>query len=665
MDFVHFLKSQRYRSRVPLRQLQFTVAVYRAIVVEEANVELLTEVVVPWDGKVFSPHETLDLYKDLTELTMRPTTAAGELHTLTAPGESAAATATINSPLSATAATAALGINTSGTTVGASASREQPASASPPNALALPSPRELAAQLRRPQSSFFTRPSLEDFIDRAEEDFPVDPPQGPSLLAPIILRQHRRDHQPNRKMFLMWASGDVVLPDENASNQVGSPPLRSTTAAAASGDTAGAKDAFAPAASTLPAIEVSAMAWKGVERVLCTLTAEVDEHVFTTRPSLNDVHTLFVDAAHIYTFRVTVSRAEAATTTTPGNPALSERLQTSLDTSAAPLDVVLANVRELSQYTEEQLELLEVSRDAVARRLLRQAALLLPPERGVTGPAGGGHGGVSGAGTAAGVGSGAAEDAAGGGRRRRSSLGLGPSGDRLGASLAATQRATGVGGVLLSRSTVMRGGHALPRGMCQYYVFGTVDRCVGVAESTLFLRCQLIEDDAAKSWLYDPCGTSSPSAVSEFSSQLAHLSTFLDHECVLDVDHVFNVPFDYNFVGAALPCSPLRLIVSAFTEGAAAEGIQSAVAYACLSLPIASPGRHVVQGALWAPHRSGVEFLRSVLLGGAPSLVDARQAGPPLAHRTGISVKEGLYADSVGSVEVTVNIMHHKNHDVF
>ncbi|KPI87143.1 hypothetical protein ABL78_3796 [Leptomonas seymouri] len=632
MNFVHFLKSQRYRSRVPLRQLQFTVTVYRALVVEEAHAELLAEATVPWDGKAFSPLEVLDLYRDLSRLTRQPPHAEElkEQTTETAPP--------------AAAATSGAGPSTPGP---AAARASCPAPSS--DEFALPTPCELVAQLQQPQSSFFTRPTLEDFIDCAEEDFPVDPPQGPSLLAPIILRQHRRDHQPNRKMYLMWASGEVVLP-EGMARALG-------PAAAAAAESTSSGDARASAAS-LPPLDADAISWQGVERVLCTLTAEPDESVFTARPSLNDVHTLFVDAAHIYTFRVTVSKAAARGETHPGM-SLGVTPKGALDAASTPLDIVLANVRELAQYTEEQCEKLEVSKDAVARRLLRQAAMMVPPERGTSGPA------VM---TASG-----ALSSEEGGRARRASfnfggpsgaLGEGGVGTAMGGlSVPAAQRGTGVGGALLSRPAVMRSGRLLPRGICQYYVFGTVDRCVGIPESTLFLRCQLVEDGATTAWMYDPLATSTPSAVLEFSSQLAHISTFVEHECVLDVDHIFNLPFEYSFVGTALPRSPLRLVVSAFTEGMAAEGIQSAVAYTCVSLPVATPGRHAVAAAMWAPHKTSVEFLQSTLIGGAPSLVDARQAGPPPSHQTGLNVKAGLYADSVGSVRLTVNVLHHRGHD--
>lgn len=671
MDVVHFLKSQRYRSRLPLRQLHFTVAVYRAIVVEEANVELLAEVTVPWDGKVFSPAETLRIYQDVARLTHRPTTSNGEVRAhLAGDGERAAAAAQQHPPASAAADALGLSPTARRSNTGAAATAASPHHQDGvPEVLQLPPLTDVVRQLQRPTSFFFTRPTAEDFIDAAEEDFPVDPPQGPSLLAPVILRQHRRDHQPNRKMYLMWATGAMHTTEGGHVVPVSAIDVAATAASSS------AVDPFAAPAASSPLVEVDAVHWKGEERVLCTLTAEQDEYVFTARPSLDDVHTLYVDAAHIYSFRVTVSRTAAAAAGSGAEEGRQTALRGGFDPSAAPLDVVLANVRELAHNAEEEYEQMEISRDAVARRLLRQAAMMAPAERG----------GSALTVTAAAATAQSPLPEEGGGRPRRASLGFRvPSptaaasaalaggldrsvsvayGGALGMSLAQT-RATGVGGALLSRSAaMMRSGHALPRGMCQYYMCGTVDRCVGIPEATVFLRCHVVEDGAAASWLYDPLTTSSPSAVCTFSSQLAHISAFVADASVFDVDHVFNLPFDYTFVGPAVSGSPLRLIVAAFTEGEAGEGLQSAVAYACVTLPIATPGRHSLTAAMWAPHKTGVEFLRSVLVGGAPSLVDVRQAGPPPSRRTGISVKEALYADSVGRVMVTVNIMQHRSLD--
>lgn len=671
MNVFHFASSQRYRSRLPLRQLTFTVAVYRAIVVEEDKAELLVEATVAWDGKVLSPAETLSIYKDVTHLSRRE----------------AAGTAPNNDKSDVQGGASALGLE-GAPPVSSPAIVPAPAPGPLlPNIPSLPALSDAIAQISKLQFFFFTRPSLEDFINQAEEDVPVDPSPGPSLLAPIVLRQHRRDHQPNRCMFLMWAAGELLVcgrppgaaspgPVGGGDDVAGGDSANGDSHAAAS-LTAHPTTAAAPllpsAAGMESSIDLDDVTWGGTERVLCTLTAEQDEYFFTAKPSLNKLHTLLVDAAYIYTFRVTVSRAGASVGqrepwagdgTRRGVPADGCLLPSSI----APLEVLLANVRDLAQSVAEQYESLEIGKVAVARRLLRQVVMMAPLERVGT------DGGATAAAAAASVSS-SSEVA----RRRRwqGTLGLSmpfsAAADRTGArgtmgnltSSSRSQRATSFGAALLSSTGVKRSALSLPCGSCQYHIFGTVDRCVGIAEWTLFVRCRLVEDDSVTPSMYDPhlTSSSSSSAVCEFISQLAHASTFVEGEFLLDVDHVFNLPFDYSFVGAALPSSPLRLIATAFTEGAAAEGLQAPVAYACVSLPIASPGHHTVTAPMWAPHKTGVEFLRSTLVGGAPGLVDVRQAGPAPAHRTGLNVKEGLYTDSVGTLHITVNIIHHKNQD--
>ncbi|KAK7196051.1 Meckel syndrome type 1 protein [Novymonas esmeraldas] len=668
MEFLHFAGSQRYRSRVPLQQLRFTVAVYRAIVVEEDKRELLVEATVPWDGKVFSPAETLSLYTSLTRLSRAETATTAPPPPVQCDDGTAAAP---DAP-----------VPTSHTLLPLL-----------PNMPSLPTAADVLHQLRRPQSCFFTRPSLEDFIDSAEEDVPVDPPQGPSLLAPVILRQHRRDHQPNRRMYIMWAAGEVRVP-----GQSGEPPATEQSEAVEGGpwphsaasphNVLAAASTVAETAATAGTADLEAARWVGTERVLCTVTAEQDERRFTAKPSLGEWHTLFVDAAYIYTFCVSVSHADAAAA--PGRRAASagEAAQRSATADAAlspssiaPLELLLTSVRDLALRAEEQYASLELGKDAVARALLRQAAMMALPERG----------GLDGAAATPSMAA-TASSAADSTQRRRGRAAAGhhsalhaTGADRGGAggvsaalasSSSRPHRGAASGVALLSRAGVMRSAPALPRGLCQYYVFGTVDRCVGVAEPTLFVRCELAEDGAAAAgataYAEPPppsaaspgtAPSSSSSTVATFTSQLADVGAVVEAESVLDVAHVFNLPFEYSCVGAVVPHSPLRLVVTAFTEGPAAAGLQAPVAYACVSLPMACPGRHAVTAPLWAPHKTGVEYLRSSLLGGAPALVDAHQAGPAAAHRTGAHVKLGLHADTVGTLHMTVHVLHHKNRD--
>ncbi|KAG5478762.1 hypothetical protein LSCM1_06166 [Leishmania martiniquensis] len=666
MEFFHFARSQRYRSRLPLRQLQFKVTVYRALVVEEDRAELLVEATVGWDDKVLSPPEILSLYKDAAHLSQRE--AAKAIPYSDKPCDPGDATAL--EPDGAPPACSPGAVPEPIT---------RPLLSLLPDTLSLPAPSDIVAQLRRLKFFLFTRPSLEDFINRAEEDVPVDPSPGPSLLAPIILRQHRRDHQPNRRMFFMWAAGELQVCGQPAGAESTAPvegvgcggadeeaqadALRkkgpATDAASSAHPTATA------AADVKSSIDMDDVTWSGDERVLCTLTAEQDERFFTAKPSLGELHTLLVDAAYIYTFRVTVSHADASAGWLgqwAGNGARQDVLADGRlsPSSIAPLEVLLSNVRDVARYVEEQCEALGVSKGALSRRLLRQAAMMAPPDRGGTD-----------------AGASASDPSSSGGARRRHRRGalgavmpLSPAADRAGAACSAkiaasssrSPHATPHGVALLPRVGAMRSTATLPHGLCQYYVFGTVDRCVGIAEPTLFVRCQLVEDEAAAASMYESLpSSSSPSscAVCTFSSQLAHAGTFVEGEFLLDIDHVFNVPFEYSFVGAALPCSPLRLVATAFAEGTAAEGLQAPVAYACVSLPTASPGRHALKAPMWAPHKTGAEFLCSTLIGGAPGLVDARQAGPAPAYRTGLNVKEGLYADSVGVLHITVSVLHH------
>ncbi|GET88821.1 hypothetical protein, conserved [Leishmania tarentolae] len=671
MNFSTFARSQRYRSRLPLKQLAFTVVVYRAIVVEEEKTELLVEATVAWDGKKLSPAETLGIYKDVTHLSRRE----------------GVETAPYRYKLGDQGSTAALGLDSALPASSATVPTPAPVPFVPllPNMPPLPALSDVITQINRLKCFFFTRPSLEDFINQAEEDVPVDPSPGPSLLAPIVLRQHRRDHQPNRCMFLMWASGEILVRGrpynsvstgrvggargvadgdsaDVCSHAADSLMAHSTTGAAPSPPSVTATDAGVDLS-----IDIDDVTWSGTERVLCTLTAEKDEYFFTAKPSLNELHTLFVDAAYIYTFRVTVSRAGAPAGQPEPVSGVGSRRGVPADgclvpSSIAPLEVLLANVRDLAESVAEQYESLEVGKLSVAHRLLRQVAMMAPLERA---------GADGGAATAAAASASSSEVAR---RRRRQGtfdrgMPFSATFDRTGTrSIVGTltlpsrsQGAASSGAVLLSPAGGQHRVSILPRSSCQYHIFGTVDRCVGIAEWTLFVRCQLIEDETVTPSIYDPLPTSSSSssAVCEFSSQLAHASTFVEGEFLLDVDHVFNLPFDYSFTGATLPSSPLRLIVTAFTEGAAADGLQAPVAYACVSLPIASPGRHTVTAPMWAPHKTGAEFLRSTLVGGAPGLVDARQAGPAPTHRTGLHMKGGLYVDSVGTLHMTVNVIQH------
>lgn len=663
MDFMRFSSSQRYGTRVPLRQLAFRVTVSRAYLIEDERPEVLCEVTIPWNSKLPSPSERLRLFQ--------------QLH-----GAMAAADSTTNS-------------NDGGWSAG-------------------PLVAEVTDELRRPASQLFTRPTVEDFIDAGEEDFPVDPPQGPSLLAPIVLRQHRRDHLPNNNMFIMWATGG--LGDDAAS---GAPrpsinPGGSTTTAHYS----------SPAL-----LDAALLRWVGEERVLCRLTAERNEGFFTARPSLNEPHTILVDAVHIYSFVIravdvaSLDTAEADgrhnsnsmsdSSTTVGHDAGGRRhhhrrtsasagggppdqnamahtmdvlsgrgaahlgLAVAATSALAAAEQVTESIRAVSAEAAGGMEALRLAPtpagadgsgwaedpDAQARRMLRDAAMAIADSRAalsalasaevVPAAAAGTTAAPSGivlSGTVGGMSATYDGSARGGGTVTPRRAGSGSS------TATATTAATVLGAVTGDR--------------VRYYVYGVVERTLGLPYDAVYLKCCLQQDT-------EPTSTSSSGGLPQFfleqeallsrgaggrvfSTQLAYAGAVTVEDYLVQVDHCFNVPFEHSYVDDALPKAPLRLAVAAFSEGFGGEGHQTPVGYCSVSLPVLAPGTHTVHCPLWTPHMTGSEFVKAVVAGGGPSLVDLRDSAAPVRGRTGIAVRQGLLADSQGLVTVTVNIVHQR-----
>ncbi|CAD2220804.1 Ciliary basal body-associated, B9 protein, putative [Angomonas deanei] len=403
------------------------------------------------------------------------------------------------------------------------------------------------------RSRFFTRPTAEDFIDIGEEDFPVDPPQGPSRLAPVILRQHRKDHQPNHNMFFMWASGGLKGGPDSPDD-----PLE----------------------------------WVGEERVMCTVMSEKDEKFFSARPPLNSFHTLLVDSSHIYSFKLEANFTEESRVDPIAPLAVGEGVE-----------VLAAEIN----HNNAILYAADENKEA-ARNQLKEAIRILSGDSNAQKPA------------------------------ERS---------------AALQTVV----PLKSKDFVA----APDKGRRRIFVYGVVERCLGIDQDCVFLKCQLLDENHPSGRGETLDGQCAPTLEGEgiiFTTQLSYAGRIIKDDFFVQVDHVFGVPFEYCYEDRLLPTSPLRLNITAYTEGAGGDGIQSPVGYCSVSLPTNVPGRHTVIGQLWTPKLTGKEFLMSTLIGGRPSLVDARQAGPPLDHRTGISSKEGMMTNNAGSVRVTVNIMH-------
>ncbi|CCW65062.1 unnamed protein product [Phytomonas sp. EM1] len=146
-----------------------------------------------------------------------------------------------------------------------------------------------------------------------------------------------------------------------------------------------------------------------------------------------------------------------------------------------------------------------------------------------------------------------------------------------------------------------------------------------------------------------------------FATQLAWAGRVLTADGVVEVEHVFNTPFEFVYTDGPGATGLVRLVVTAFSQGSDGGDPPSSVGYCCVSLPSAVPGRHRVQSPMWAPHRTGEEYVQSALVGGAPSLVDAWESGPPLSGQTGIGVKLGLTTDGVGTLHLTLNVIHQRS----
>lgn len=573
MDILRFSSAQRYKRCVPLRQFAFRVTVSRAFLVEEKVQDTLCDTIVPWDAKVPSPAERLALYQQ-TEQSI----AAAHQHQQDQ---------------------------------GIKATPEAMATSS-----LIPLP-EFVAQLSAP--SLFTRPCTEDFIDVAEEDFPVDPPQGPSRLAPIILRQHRAEHQPNRTMYFMWAmAGDP----EGTTTMAGGAIMPSTSQAT------GQQGEEMPAVGS----SSSGLRWTGQERVMCSITMERDGTYFTSKPSLNDVHTLIVDATFIYSFKVEAIKISPtdrmAGDFTAGQLAGSGGVDM--------LSAVMDEVDELyTRVNSDRTELQE------RRRLLRDAARMAADTRAAARERASGNVVPS---TAVPVhNTGLLMKGLTSTLTSDTRMALTHSGTR-------TRRAAMVSLFPEDSSTISS--------RCQFHIFGTIDRCVGIAQDTVFLRCQLQQDTAPKPKRGVSDGLRSGVANREnlLTTQLAFAGLYMD-DILVGPDHVFNMPFEHLFVDDRLAAAPLRLLVTAFTEGSGGDGHQAPVGYCAVSLPTAVPGRHALRCDMWVPHPTGREYLDAVFVGRAPSLVDPRQCGPSLGYRTGISVKSGMVTDSAGTLFLTVNVM--------
>ncbi|ORC89125.1 uncharacterized protein TM35_000131290 [Trypanosoma theileri] len=504
MDILRFYSTQRYASRVSLYDLSFCVTVWRAPLVDEEDTETLCSVTVPWDGKVFSPAEKLEMIRTATSLA--ESKEIKNHNNLTSTGEEEGIEMRYMQSL----------LGGSGHMI-------------PTTTEAI---KELHTQLEKPENAFFTRPSSEDYIHQTEEECPVDPPQSPSPLAAVILRQHRKQHQPSNKMYFMWAVGRIV-------------------------DTAGNS--------------LNNMRWEGEERVICTIAAEQSELYFTANPSINETHTLYVDSLHVYSFNITVTATEDS------------------NIASSRIPNLIRKINRMTLSVQDHLNLPHSARrDALQRMLLQQAVQLKSEEVGTD---------------------------------------------------STVKQIYTKGSSTFTQSP--------SKGTVRYHIHGTIERCIGIPEDGLFLRCQ---------WQYgneDRYNEESESVI--FTSQLASSGLVIVEDFIPLPVHTFNLPFEYHFEERVE--ATLRLLITVYSD----DGVgvqQSPVGYTALTIPHLLPGCHSLRASLWRPRPTGREFLRSAFVGGGPSLVDVRDAGP--SGKGVISVKHGMLTESSGEIELRLMVLQHR-----
>ncbi|EKF26834.1 hypothetical protein MOQ_009458 [Trypanosoma cruzi marinkellei] len=504
MDLFCFHSAQQYSSQVPLRKLLFCMTLWRALLVEENQREVLCSVTVPWDGKLFSPAEKLDMIR----------TVAAET------------TVGINER-------ASLQDDADGTEMEVMHTLLQGRASPIPDAVS--AAMQLKEHLEKSASALFTHTSSEDYICEAEVDCPVVPPQDPSPLASAVLRQYHTQHKTSNKMYFMWAIGGIHVP-------------------------LGAS--------------LTDMRWEGEERVICIITADKSEFYFTARPSINEMHTLFVDSLHVYSFKISVTAAKE-TASTPSET-----------------DGIIQKIRKIALRVKDHLYVPHSGRRQLLQQMLLQDAAAAA----------------------------AAMDA-----------------DEV--ALEA-EHASLTGG----RESFTRGRS---RGKVRHYIHGTIDRCVGVPEDALYLHCQWQQGTR------DEDNYETGNVDESFTTQLAFAGTAIMEDFIPVPVHTFNTPFEYHLDDVEM--TPLELIVTVYSE---TEGSQQApVGYTTMTVPHMLPGCHALRAPLWRPYQTGREFLRSALVGGAPSLVDSSDVAS--RSNTGMSLRHGLVTEPSGEVEARVMVLHH------
>ena len=189
-----------------------------------------------------------------------------------------------------------------------------------------------------------------------------------------------------------------------------------------------------------------------------------------------------------------------------------------------------------------------------------------------------------------------------------------------------------------------------PYGEARFHFMGTVRQSIGVAAGTLRAKLEFLPPTGSREDKEENSKAGLTQAT-EVSSQLCYAARINDQKsCAPETIHVFNLPFEFHCVQSPLSCAPVRIAVTLTSQGPGGESPETVEGYGCITLSNL-PGTHKVEIPLWRPKLNGREYLKSLFVGGSPSLVNVLD----IAHQqplSGVSAKTGLQVESVGVLKV-------------
>lgn len=193
--------------------------------------------------------------------------------------------------------------------------------------------------------------------------------------------------------------------------------------------------------------------------------------------------------------------------------------------------------------------------------------------------------------------------------------------------------------------------------LARLHIFGTIERATGILDDTLFLKCTWMLPD---NWTPDQVTNDELAAAhdEQIESQLSYASLVRDVGGELVTSHTFNVPFNAHLIGRPFG-GAVRLAVELFSLGSNADQFQSACGYGQITLP-AIPGNYcAAEVLLWAPKPTASETLKSIFVGGAPSLANVADA--VLRWRrgstsSGTNSRAGLHSVPTGKLHVRFHV---------